>query len=45
MVALNQQYQQKDPTFTLCGSDRIHPDNDGHMVMAYLFLKAQGFAR
>ena len=44
MVALNQQYQQKDPAFTLCGSDRIHPDNDGHMVMAYLFLKAQGFA-
>lgn len=44
MVALNQQFQQKDPTFTLCGGDRIHPDNDGHMVMAYLFLKAQGFA-
>lgn len=44
MVALNQQYQQKDPAFTLCGSDRIHPDNDGHMVMTYLFLKAQGFA-
>lgn len=43
MVALNQQNQQKDPAFTLCGSDRIHPDNDGHMVMAYLFLKAQGF--
>ena len=43
MTAINQQYQQKDPTFTLCGSDRIHPDNDGHMVMAYLFLKAQGF--
>lgn len=44
MVALNRQFQQKDPSFTLCGSDRIHPDNDGHMVMAYLFLKAQGFA-
>ena len=43
MTAINQQYQQKDSTFTLCGSDRIHPDNDGHMVMAYLFLKAQGF--
>ena len=43
MVALNQQNQQKDPAFTLCGSDRIHPDNGGHMVMAYLFLKAQGF--
>lgn len=44
MVALNQKFQQKDPAFTLCGNDRIHPDNDGHMVMAYLFLKAQGFA-
>lgn len=44
MVALNQQNQQKDPSFTLCGNDRIHPDNAGHMVMAYLFLKAQGFA-
>lgn len=43
MVALNQQFQQKDPAFTLCGSDRIHPDNDGHMVMAYLFLKAPRF--
>jgi len=42
MTALNQQFQQKDPTFTLCGRDRIHPDNDGHMVMAYLILKAQG---
>lgn len=43
MVALNQENQKKDPSFTLCGNDRIHPDNDGHMVMAYLFLKAQGF--
>lgn len=44
MTELNQKFQQKDPAFTLCGNDRIHPDNDGHMVMAYLFLKAQGFA-
>ncbi len=43
MVALNRQFQETDPSFTLCGSDRIHPDNDGHMVMAYLLLKAQGF--
>lgn len=42
MTAINQQFQQKDPTFALCGKDRIHPDNDGHMVMAYLILKAQG---
>lgn len=45
MTTINQQFQQKDPTFTICGNDRIHPDNDGHMVMAYLILKAQGLAR
>lgn len=44
MMELNRKAQQKDPSFTLCGTDRIHPDNHGHMVMAYLFLKAQGFA-
>src|SRR5690606_17996100 len=44
MTRINQRIQQQDPPFTLCGNDRIHPDNDGHMVMAYLFLKAQGFA-
>ena len=42
MTGINQQNQQKNPTFTICGNDRIHPDNDGHMIMAYLFLKAQG---
>lgn len=44
MTAINERIQVTDPTFTLCGSDRIHPDNIGHMVMAYLFLKGQGFA-
>lgn len=44
MTSINEREQQKDPSFTLCGSDRIHPGNDGHMVMAYLYLKAQGFA-
>lgn len=42
MTAINRDFQQRDSAFTLCGSDRVHPDNDGHMVMAYLFLKAQG---
>jgi len=42
MVALNMKRQKADPAFTLIGSDRIHPDNDGHMAMAYLFLQAQG---
>lgn len=44
MTDINERMQQQDPAFALCGDDRIHPDNDGHMVMAYLFLKAQGFA-
>ena len=42
MVALNMKQQESDPAFTIIGNDRIHPDNDGHMVMAYLFLQAQG---
>lgn len=44
MTELNRKGQATDSSFTLCGTDRIHPDNEGHMVMAYLFLKAQGFA-
>jgi hypothetical protein len=44
MTAINQRGQQKDSTFTICGDDRIHPGLDGHMVMAYIFLKEQGFA-
>jgi lysophospholipase L1-like esterase len=44
MTKINIEKQKTDPTFALCGNDRIHPDNDGHMVMAYLFLKAQGMA-
>ena len=44
MTEINERMQKGDPSFTLCGGDRIHPDNDGHMVMAYFLLKAQGFA-
>lgn len=44
MSAINAEMQQKDSLFSLTPNDRIHPDNDGHMVMAYLFLKAQGLA-
>lgn len=44
MVELSKQLQQKDSSFTLTGGDRIHPDNAGHMYMAYLVLKAQGLA-
>jgi hypothetical protein len=44
MLQVNSHEQQRDSTFTLQGSDRIHPSNDGQMVMAYVFLKAQGLA-
>lgn len=44
MLAINTEQQKSDSSFTLEGTDRIHPGNDGYMVMAYLFLKAQGFA-
>ncbi len=36
--------QADDPMFSLSFGDRVHPDNDGNMMMAYLFLKAQGFS-
>ncbi|WP_295715265.1 SGNH/GDSL hydrolase family protein [Mucilaginibacter sp.] len=42
MTAINLREQAKDSTFSLTPNDRVHPDNDGHLVMAYLFLKAQG---
>jgi lysophospholipase L1-like esterase len=44
MIDINARQQQRDSLFTLQGFDRIHPTNDGHMVMAYVFLKAQGLA-
>lgn len=42
MIAINVREQAKDSAYTLIGNDRIHPGVDGHLVMAYLFLKAQG---
>ena len=44
MNEIDKRGQRKDSMFTLTGSDRIHPGNMGHFVMAYLFLKAQGLA-
>lgn len=44
MVEISVREQQKDSTFTFSRLERIHPDCDGQMVMAYLFLKAQGLA-
>jgi len=43
MTEINVRNQKINPEFTLTGPDRIHPGNAGHLVMASLFLKAQGF--
>ncbi len=42
MTKLNQQQQKLDPTWTIVGSDRIHPGDPGRLMMAWLFLKSQG---
>jgi len=44
MLLINQHGQQTDSAFTMESPDRIHPSNDGQMVMAYTFLNAQGLA-
>ncbi len=42
MSELNIEHQKNNPQFTLIGGDRVHPGDAGHLIMAYLFLKAQG---
>ena len=43
MKVINAELQRDDPSATIVGKDRVHPDWDpGHFVMAYQFLKAQG---
>jgi len=44
MTAIETEWQKTDTNFSLTPYDRIHPDYAGHLVMAYLFLKAQGLA-
>lgn len=41
MNKINLEHQAKDPAFSIVGSFRIHPGPKGHLIMAYLFLKAQ----
>lgn len=42
MTALNLERQKQDPRWTIIGGDRVHPGPPGHLMMAWLFLKAQG---
>jgi lysophospholipase L1-like esterase len=43
MTKLMAEGQKLDPAFALVGRDRVHPGPPGHLVMASLFLRAQGF--
>jgi len=39
MNNINSDLQKKDPGATIIGQDRVHPGADGHLIMAYQFLK------
>lgn len=42
MNSINQKMQLTQPSFTIVGSDRIHPGPLGNLVMAYQFIKNTG---
>ncbi len=42
MTAFNLERQKADPAYTIVGPDRVHPGAPGYLMMAWLFLKAQG---
>ena len=42
MTRINAEVQAKNPDDTIVGGDRVHPGAPGHLLMAYVFLKAQG---
>lgn len=42
MSRINAEQQKLNPAFTIVGGDRVHPGVEGHLVMAYAILKAQG---
>lgn len=45
MIQLNKVNQKFDPAFSIIGLDRVHPGVQGHMFMAYLFLRSQDIER
>lgn len=44
LLRVNEEQQKNDPKFSVIGSDRIHPDDHGHTVMTWSFLRAQGIS-
>ncbi|ARV16576.1 SGNH/GDSL hydrolase family protein [Polaribacter sp. SA4-12] len=39
MLSINKKEQAKDSTFTIVGPDRIHPQDIGHLVMAFEMIR------
>ena len=44
LIQIIQREHERDSLFTFENADRIHPSNDGQMVMAATFLTAQGLS-
>ncbi|WP_165940093.1 SGNH/GDSL hydrolase family protein [Dyadobacter psychrotolerans] len=42
LTNINKTVQQKDSAATIIGPDRVHPGPEGHLVMAYEFLRSTG---
>lgn len=45
MNAINTRVQEKDPSATIIGGDRVHPGTIGHLIMTYEFLKTTNAPR
>ena len=42
MLEINARMQKDNPSASIAGRDRVHPDVEGHWAMAMIFLQAQG---
>lgn len=42
MLEINARMQKDNPSASIAGRDRVHPDVEGHWAMALAFLQAQG---
>ena len=42
MLEINARMQKDNPSASIAGRDRVHPDVEGHWAMAMAFLQAQG---
>jgi lysophospholipase L1-like esterase len=43
MDAMTKAKAAKGANYIVCGGDGVHPNGNGHLVMAYAFLKAMGY--